>query len=184
MQLAVLTGIEGTMEPAMSNPAIRLMPFEQNYVSETLAIWNDIVLEGLTFPWIEPFTEEQLLEKLKSEDTVYVAVDESDTVLGMFHVHPNNEGRCAHIANCGYMVSKASRGQGIGRLLVQGSLQAAQAAGYRGMQFNAVVSTNTVALELYRTEGFTIIGTVPGGFLLPSGDLVDMHILFRALEQA
>jgi ribosomal protein S18 acetylase RimI-like enzyme len=165
----------------MSNSAIRLVPLESKYLPESLVIWNEIVEEGISFPWIEPFSEEDLLDKFEREDTVCVAVDENDAVLGLFHVHPNNEGRCAHVANCGYMVSRTVRGQGIGRLLVQGSLEVARAKGFKGMQFNAVVDTNKAALALYQSEGFTIIGTVPDGFLLKSGEYVDMHILFRPL---
>jgi L-amino acid N-acyltransferase YncA len=161
--------------------SIRIVPLTREHLPELLIIWNEIVVEGTTFPWIEPFEVENLLEVFRPEDTVGCAVDERGTVLGMFHVHPNNEGRCAHIANCGYMVSRASRGQGIGRLLVQSSLEAARKEGYKGMQFNAVVATNQAALALYRSEGFEIIGTVPNGFLLKSGAYADMHILFRTL---
>jgi ribosomal protein S18 acetylase RimI-like enzyme len=160
---------------------VSLVPLQPKYLPQILDIWNEVVLEGLTFPWIEPFTTEQLLEVWKPEDTVCCAVDANDTVLGVFHVHPNNVGRCAHIANCGYMVASFARRQGIGRMLVQGSIEAARAAGFKAMQFNAVVSTNTAALALYQSEGFVIIGTVPHGFLLKSGDYTDMHIMYRAL---
>jgi L-amino acid N-acyltransferase YncA len=161
--------------------SIRIVPLSTEHLPELLSIWNEIVAEGTTFPWIKTFEVENLLEVFKPEDTVGCAVDECGAVRGMFHVHPNNEGRCAHIANCGYMVSRAARGQGIGRLLVQSSLEAARREGYKGMQFNAVVTTNQAALALYRSEGFKIIGTVPNGFLLKSGSYADMHIMYQAL---
>jgi L-amino acid N-acyltransferase YncA len=161
--------------------SIRIVPLTPEHLPELLVIWNEIVAEGTTFPWIEPFEVENLLEVFKSEDTVGCAVDERGAILGMFHVHPNSEGRCAHIANCGYMVSRAARGQGIGRLLVQSSLEAARREGYKGMQFNAVVVTNPAALALYQSEGFKILGTVPNGFLLKSGAYADMHIMYQPL---
>jgi L-amino acid N-acyltransferase YncA len=160
---------------------VKIVPVEEKYFPQILLIWNEIVAEGLTFPWIEAFTPAQLRAKLRADETVGCAVDADDAVLGIFHVHPNNEGRCAHIANCGYMVRSAARGRGVGRMLVRESLVAARAEGFKGMQFNAVVSTNRAALALYQSEGFEIIGVVPGGFLLKSGEYVDLYIMFRSL---
>jgi len=36
-------------------------------------------------------------------------------------------------------------------------LAAARAAGFRGMQFNAVVETNTVAVRLWRSLGLEVL---------------------------
>ena len=36
--------------------------------------------------------------------------------------------------------------------------------GFAGIQFNAVVETNTGAVRLWQDLGFTIVGTVPGAF--------------------
>jgi ribosomal protein S18 acetylase RimI-like enzyme len=72
----------------------------------------------------------------------------------------------------------------VGRLLVEKSLEVARAMGYRAMQYNAVVSTNTGAIALYRSLGFEIIGTVPNGFRLGPPETpryVDMHIMYREL---
>ena len=46
-----------------------------------------------------------------------MAVDQSDTVVGSFYVKPNYPDRCAHICNGGFLVSKESRGKGIGKFL-------------------------------------------------------------------
>jgi L-amino acid N-acyltransferase YncA len=165
----------------LSNPVIRLTPLEPRHLAQCLAIWNEIVDEGISFPCIEPFTKEQLLCKFKAGEPVLCAVDAQNTVLGLCHIPPNNEGRCAHIANCGYMVSSSVRGQGVGRLLVRGSLDVAREMGFMGVQFNAVVSTNAAAIALYQSEGFKIIGTVPRGFLQKDGHYVDMHIMYREL---
>ena len=57
----------------------------------------------------------------------------------------------------------------------------ARGAGYRGMQFNAVVATNAGAVALWQSLGFTIIGTVPRAFDHPSQGLVDLHVMYRDL---
>jgi hypothetical protein len=46
------------------------------------------------------------------------------------------------------------------------------------MQFNAVVSTNTSAIALYRDLGFVTIGTVPGAFDHATLGLVGLDIMF------
>ena len=53
------------------------------------------------------------------------------------------------IANASYAVSSSFRGKGIGRKLVEHSLETAAALGFRILQFNAVVATNTAARKLY-----------------------------------
>jgi ribosomal protein S18 acetylase RimI-like enzyme len=49
------------------------------------------------------------------------------------------------------------------------------------MQFNAVVESNEVAVELYRRLGFSIIGTVPESFAHPRLGLVGLHVMHRYL---
>ena len=73
------------------------------------------------------------------------------------------------------------RGLGLGRAMGEASLERARALGYAAMQFNIVVSTNHAAVRLWRSLGFRVLGTVPGGFRLPSGERVDHHIMFREL---
>ena len=69
----------------------------------------------------------------------------------------------------------------MGRALVVDSLRWARACGFRGMQFNAVAQTNTYALGLYETLGFTVLGTVPGGFRHPLHGDVGLHVMVRPL---
>ena len=79
------------------------------------------------------------------------------------------------------MVSPAARGRRLGRLMGEHCLDQARAAGYLGMQFNAVVASNEVAIALWYALGFTTIGTVPRGFRHPTDGLVDLHIMYRDL---
>lgn len=54
-------------------------------------------------------------------------------------------------------------------------------AGYRAMQFNAVVETNAPAVRLWRSLGFDVIGTVPEAFDHPEHGLVGLHVMHRRL---
>ena len=53
-------------------------------------------------------------------------------------------------------------------------LKMAKEKGFRVMQFNAVVASNTHALHLYERIGFTKLGVIPGGFRMPDGHYEDI----------
>jgi ribosomal protein S18 acetylase RimI-like enzyme len=168
---------------------IKLKQLDDSLWGECIEIFNQIIEEGDSFPWDEQMTDARLRALFAPSDAVWCAVgtDEGrDVLLGFVHIHPNNNGRCAHVANCGYCVRREARGRGVGKLLVGKSIEAAREMGFRGIQFNAVVSTNTVAVALYQRFGFEIIGAIPGGFRLGSiatGDVryVDMYVMYKAL---
>jgi GNAT superfamily N-acetyltransferase len=103
------------------------------------------------------------------------------TVLGSYRIGPNKAGPGSHIGTASYMVSAAARGRGVGRAMVLHCLEQAGAAGYRGLQFNAVAASNESAVRLYLDLGFTVIGTVPGGFCHPEQGFVDLLIMFHPL---
>jgi GNAT superfamily N-acetyltransferase len=103
------------------------------------------------------------------------------TVLGSYRLGPNKAGPGSHIGTASYMVSEAARGRGIGRAMVLHSLDEARAAGFRGLQFNAVAASNEYAVTLYLDLGFTVIGTVPGGFRHPEQGFGDLLIMFHRL---
>ncbi len=165
------------------------MPFELRRMDDSLrpqcrGIFNEIIVEGESYPWEEPLTSEDFDAYYKPDEPVWCALDTEGQVLGFVHIHPNGFGRTGHIGNCGYAVSQAARGRGIGRALVARSIEVAREMGFTGIQFNAVVSTNKVAIKLYESFGFKIIGTVPGGFRLGSVDdpaYIDRHIMFLGL---
>ena len=61
-------------------------------------------------------------------------------------------------------------------------LDRARADGYRAMQFNAVVETNTGAVRLWQALGFTVLTTVPEAFHHPTHGYVGMHVMWRSLQ--
>ena len=105
-----------------------------------------------------------------------------NTVLGTFVIRPNQPGPGSHVANASFAVDAAGRGRGIGRSMGEAAIEWAGDLGYRAMQFNIVVSTNEAALRLWRSLGFEIVGTVPEGFRLGDGRLVDHHVMYRRLD--
>lgn len=148
-------------------------------LAQAAAIWNDVVAAGDSFPGDRILSEEQAWEMFCAQTETVCAVH-GDEVVGVYILHPNNIGRCAHIANASYAVKAQSRGQGTGRLLVEDSLKRAKQNGFRGLQFNAVVATNTAAIALYLKLGFKVLGTVTGGYRDKSGGYRDTLIFLKA----
>ncbi len=150
-----------------------VIPVTPETIPAAVAIWNQVVEDGVAFPQTEPLTPEEGAAFFAEQTLTAVAV-EGDEVLGMYILHPNNIGRCGHLANASYAVARNARGRGVGEALVRDSLKQAKAFGFTVMQFNAVVATNHVALHLYEKVGFTRLGVIPGGFRLPDGTYADI----------
>ncbi len=86
-----------------------------------IAIWNEVVEEGNAFPQEETLTEESGKDFFASQSLSAVA-EENSRILGLYILHPNNVGRCSHIANASYAVSSEARGRHIGEMLVKDCL--------------------------------------------------------------
>lgn len=137
-------------------------------------IWNEVVDEGIAFPQEEDLTDEGAKEFFAQQTYCGVAADEDGKVYGMYILHPNNVGRCGHIANASYAVSSENRGLHIGEKLVRDCIAQAKAHGFGILQFNAVVATNIHARHLYERIGFKQLGTIPGGFRMDDGHYEDI----------
>ena len=153
--------------------------YKEGDIESMVEVWNEIVRDGIAFP-----QEEELDAKsgaaFLAEQTHCGVATEDGRVLGLYILHPNNVGRCGHIANASYAVAASARGRGAGRALIEDSLDEARAAGFRVMQFNAVVSTNP-ARRLYEKVGFVQLGIIPGGFRMPDGTYADICPYYHEL---
>jgi GNAT superfamily N-acetyltransferase len=111
-----------------------------------------------------------------------VAVAELDgVVVGTAKMGPNRPAQGSHIGTASFMVSGVARGAGVGRALGEHVVAWHREQGFAGIQFNAVVTTNTAAVALWRSLGFEVIGTVPGAFRRPDGSLAGLHVMFLDL---
>ncbi|MGY1712992.1 GNAT family N-acetyltransferase [Geodermatophilus nigrescens] len=110
-----------------------------------------------------------------------VVAVEGDSVVGSAKMGPNRPGRGSHVATASFLVDPAAQGRGIGRALGEHVVAWARDAGYRGIQFNAVVETNAPAVSLWRSLGFEVVGTVPGAFDHPEHGFVGLHVMYLDL---
>jgi len=111
---------------------------------------------------------------------VFVA-DEGDEIVGTYYLRANQEGGGAHVANCGYVTAAAARGRGVGRAMCQHSIARARTRGFRAIQFNFVVSSNSSAVGLWQACGFAVVGRLPEAFHHPTLGYVDALVMFRSL---
>jgi L-amino acid N-acyltransferase YncA len=111
---------------------------------------------------------------------VFVA-ETADGVLGTSYLRPNHGGGGSHVVNAGYATAPAAQGKGIARALLAHSLETARAQGFRAMQFNFVVATNTRAVVTWEAAGFEVVGRLPGAFAHPTEGFVDALVMYRRL---
>jgi len=102
-------------------------------------------------------------------------------IIGTYYIRANQAGGGAHVCNCGYMTHPAARGQGVARAMLEHSLDLAPRIGYRAMQYNFVVSTNTRAVQTWQRYGFDIVGTLPMAFHHPQIGDVDAYVMYKHL---
>ncbi|TVL56793.1 GNAT family N-acetyltransferase [Brachyspira hyodysenteriae] len=152
--------------------------YNEKYIKEVMNIWNDTIKEGIYFPQIETLNNEEEAHKyFSSQDYTGISIY-NEKVLGVYILHPNNIGRCGHISNASYAVSKEYRGRGIGEILVRDSIKQAAKLGYKILQFNAVVISNTNAHKLYEKIRFNKIGIVKNGYMNKNNEYEDIVLYY------
>ena len=149
------------------------------------AIWNifrDVVAAGDTYALDRNISREDALAYWFALGTqTYVAEQPAIGIAGTYILRPNQSGGGSHVANAGFMVSARARGQGIGRAMAEHCLREARRLGFRAMQFNYVISTNTAAIRLWKDLGFEVVGTLASAFRHPNKGYVDVYVMYRSL---
>ncbi|NJM82006.1 MAG: GNAT family N-acetyltransferase [Tabrizicola sp.] len=112
---------------------------------------------------------------------VNFVAEEGGRVLGTSYLRPNQKGGGAHVCNAGYCTAPEARGTGMARALLAHSLEEAKVRGFRAMQYNFVVSTNTRAIDIWERAGFDTVGRLPRAFLHPEAGYVDALVMYRDL---
>jgi ribosomal protein S18 acetylase RimI-like enzyme len=143
------------------------------------AILEPTIRAGETYALDRDMTETAVRAYwLGADKDSFVAV-ESGAIIGTYYLRANQSGGGSHVCNCGYMTSASATGRGVARAMCEHSLAHARSRGFRGMQFNFVVSTNERAVRLWQFLGFAIVGRLPKAFLHPRLGLVDALVLYQ-----
>jgi len=146
--------------------------------------FDEIVQAGETYAYPLDLTSEQARALwTMSPPGQTVVLEDDGAVVGSATMGPNRPGRGSHVGTASFMVSPAGRGRGVGRTLGEYVVQWHRDAGFHAIQFNAVVETNTAAVRLWQSLGFTIIGTVPEAFDSRSHGRVGLHVMYLPLRR-
>ena len=147
------------------------------------AIWpifDETVQAGETYAFPLDLTIETARPWWMSGETV--VLEDGGLIVGPAKMGPNRPGRGAHIGTASFMVSSTAQGRGVGRRLGEYVVEWHRDHGFAGIQFNAVVETNLVAVRLWQSLGFEIIGTVPGAFDSATRGRVGLHVMYLKLR--
>ena len=162
---------------------ISIRPFRQADWRATWAILEPVLRSGETYSFSSDISESEARRVwVEVPEAAFVAEDETGQILGTYFLRPNQPGQGSHVCNCGYVVSEAARGNGIASAMCEHSQSEALRRGYRGMQYNLVVSTNTGAVRLWQKHGFEIVGTLPEAFRHPTRGYIDAYVMYKRLE--
>lgn len=165
-------------KPKIKYREAQLEDFQQIY-----DIFCHVLEGGETYSYtVEEMTPERSLAYwISAPGTHCIVADVSGQIAGVAAVRPNRTGRGGHVANASFMVHPEYRRMGIASALGKKALEYAKKQDYKAMQFNFVVSVNHVAVELWKSLGFVVVGTLPKGFRHASKGLVDVYIMHRKL---
>ena len=159
---------------------MEIRKYMEKDISAMVYIWNKVVEDGEAFPQ-EDFLNDKTGADFFAAQTYCGVADDNGKIVGLYILHPNNIGRCGHIANASYAVATDYRGEHIGEKLVKDCIVIGKEKGYRILQFNAVVATNIHARHLYERLGFIQLGTIKKGFRMKDGHYEDICSYYRTL---
>lgn len=177
MATQTVTDISNTTSPVTIRKAT-----EADF-ADLYALFQGILREGSTYSYLpEEMGEARSREYWMTAEGTHCFVAESGgQFAGCFSLRPNRTGRGKHVVNASFLVHPDHRGKGVGKAMGRYALEFAKSLGYTAIQYNFVVSVNDVAVRLWKSLGFNIIGTLPQGFRHPTLGLVDVYIMHRAL---
>jgi ribosomal protein S18 acetylase RimI-like enzyme len=164
--------------------ALTLRPATDNDRDTIWKIFQATVAPGDAFVHAPNISREEAMGYWFAPGTDTFVAEQGGQVIGSYILRPNQPGLGNHIANAGFMVDRGARGLGVGRAMGEHCLSEARRCGYRGMQFNFVISTNESAVRLWQQLGFTIVATLPGAFRHAQKGFVDAYVMFRSLEDS
>lgn len=162
----------------------RMIEIRKAEATDERAVWRiieSVISTGDTYVFAPDSPEDEMIAYWFSlEKYVYVA-EEDGEILGTYWIKANQPGLGSHVGNGAYMVSPVAKGKGIGRLMAEHSIEEARRIGFKSIQFNFVVKSNEVAVNLWKRVGFEIIGEIPDAFDHKEHGLTNAYIMYRKL---
>lgn len=137
-----------------------LAPFAEADDAALFEVFARIVESGEGYPHAAPLSRADFDGLWRAPAAAVTVARLAGRVVGGYYLKPNYAGRAAHIANAGYVVDASARGLGLGRRLVQHSIEAAPGLGFDAIVFNLVFESNP-ARPMYEELGWQPVGRIP-----------------------
>lgn len=161
-----------------------MLTFRSAIDADKPAIWQIIkavIATGDTYVYSPDSTEDEMMAMwFLPEKHNYVA-ELDGQVIATFWLRANQPGLGKHVGNAAYMVSPEAKGNGVGKQMALWSLEEAKRLGFKSMQFNFVVKSNKIAVNLWKSIGFEVIGEIPDAFDHTENGLTNAYIMYRTL---
>ncbi|WP_035101503.1 N-acetyltransferase [Devosia sp. LC5] len=158
---------------------MQIRPAAEADTAQILAIVAPVLAAGETYATARDLDDAAVLAYWLSPSHEVFVAEENGVILGTYYLMANRQGGGSHVANAGYMTAPDAQGRGVARAMCQHSLNRAAERGFRAMQFNNVISSNTRAVALWQSFGFDIVGTLPKAFNHPVHGYVDAYVMFK-----
>lgn len=146
------------------------------------AAFQDVIREGESYVHDEATTLDEFALYWRGRGGEQWVEADADGLAGAYTLRANHPGRGSHVGTASYFVAPRARGRGLGRRLGEHSLERARALGFRALQFNCVVSSNSAALRLWKSLGFEVVAELPRAFRHSRLGLVAAQVLRLDLE--
>lgn len=160
---------------------LKIRAAQEKDFDEIWRIFKKIIARGDSYVNSSETNKVKARAKWMNKDAKTFVAEIDGKILGAFLLKSNQVGRGSHVANASYIVDEKARGMGVGKALADHSIATAKELGFKAIQFNFVVATNSIAVKLWQSVGFQIIGTIPQAFNHKDLGYVDAYIMFREL---
>ncbi len=158
-----------------------IRPAQTDDAVDLWGLLEPVIRAGETYALDRQMSRQEALAYWLGADKQTFVAEMSGEIVGTYYLRANQVGGGRHVANCGFMTAQPAAGRGVARQMALNSFERARTHGFRAMQFNFVVSSNTRAVGLWQSLGFDVVGRLPGAFEHPLLGEVDALVMFRRL---
>lgn len=147
-------------------------------------IWSilaPVIRAGETYALDREMSRDDALAYWLGRDKETFVAEDDGKLVGTYYMRSNQAGGGRHVCNCGFVTRSDAAGRGTARRMCEHVLAHARSRGFKAMQFNFVIATNTRAIRLWQALGFEIVGRLPRAFAHPTLGAVDALVMFKEL---
>jgi L-amino acid N-acyltransferase YncA len=160
---------------------MQIRPATSDDYSTIWSIIEPVIRAGDTYTLNTEMSAADALAYWCGPDKETFVAEEDGVIVGTYYIRANQAGGGKHVCNCGYITRTEVSGKGFARQMCSHSIEHAKHRGYKAMQFNFVVSTNSRAINLWKSFGFIVVGCLPRAFEHPELGYVDAFVMYKNL---